>query len=143
MFPALWAVQRQRPLCHSHPTLLLWPEVSVENMCRNGCAWICPDGQYGVLTQLYRHEKMRAKGTNNVLVLLWKEPWPCGLSGRISNTVENQFKQLKLVVDAEQDFSDCFNYHLLLGNAALLQSLGFKWLLGCFFFTCFFPCSAN
>lgn len=59
-----------------------------------------------------------------------------------SQTVENQFKLLKLVVDAEQDFSDCFSYHLLLGNAALLQSLGFKWLLG-FFFTWFFPRSAN
>ena len=39
---------------------------------------------------------------------------------------------LKLIVDAEQDFSECFN-SILLGNAALLQFLSFLWLLEWFF----------
>lgn len=42
---------------------------------------------------------------------------------------------LEMIVDAEQDFSECFNY-ILLGNAALLQFLSFLWLLECGFCPC-------
>ena len=81
----------------------------------------------------YRHEKMRMKETNNVLVLLRRVLTVWILWQDLRPHLKNHWlKLLKLIVDAEQDFSECFNY-ILLGNVAPLHFLSFLWLLDWFF----------
>jgi hypothetical protein len=68
------------------------------------------------------------KEANNVLVLLWKSFFSC-IDPLVASQTTLREPLLKLIDDAEQNFSEYFNYSLLFRNPAFLHFLSYKWLL--------------